>query len=142
MRRHGEPPSWAISARRRCGPTLQRTSAQSDAPPVMTADEALAIIDRITTSVRAAVSCPALIHDVMKLRALGFKPSNTNKEAITKALDYRPNQAPLSGFAGDAVLPAQDAGACAEREQPGATGVQHRRAAAGHGLAGAAGRSG
>ena len=36
-----------------------------------------------------------LIHDVMKLRAQGFKPSNANQQAITKALDYRPNQAPL-----------------------------------------------
>jgi hypothetical protein len=32
---------------------------------------------------------------VMTLRAQGFKPSNGNKEAITKALDYRPNQTPL-----------------------------------------------
>src|SRR6478736_4402977 len=54
----GAPTVWADPA--------ADPSAQSDAPPVMTADEALAI-----------------------------KPSNTNKEAITKALDYRPNQAPL-----------------------------------------------
>ena len=31
----------------------------------------------------------------MKLRAQGFKPSNANRQAITKALDHRPNQAPL-----------------------------------------------
>jgi hypothetical protein len=70
-------------------------SAQSDAPPVMTADEALAIIDRDYDIGAGGGQLSTLIHDVMKLRALGFKPSNTNKEAITKALDYRPNQAPL-----------------------------------------------
>jgi len=32
---------------------------------------------------------------VLKLRALGFKPSKANTDAIVKALDYRPNQQPL-----------------------------------------------
>ena len=36
-----------------------------------------------------------LIDDVMRLRAQGFLPSNANKEAIVKALEYRPNQGPL-----------------------------------------------
>jgi hypothetical protein len=70
-------------------------SAQTDNPPVMTADEALAIIDRDYDTGAGGGQVSTLIHDVMKLRALGFKPSNANKEAITKALDYRPNQAPL-----------------------------------------------
>jgi hypothetical protein len=70
-------------------------STQADAPPVMTADEALAIIDKDYDIGAGGGQLSTLIHDVMKLRALGFKPSNANKEAITKALDYRPNQAPL-----------------------------------------------
>jgi hypothetical protein len=68
---------------------------QTDTPPVMTADEALAIIDKDYDTGAGGGQLSTLIHDVLKLRALGFKPSNANKEAITKALDYRPNQAPL-----------------------------------------------
>ena len=74
-------------------PTTPTT--ENDAPPVMTADEALAIIYRDYDTGAGGGQLSTLIHDVMKLRALGFKPSNGNKEAITKALDYRPNQAPL-----------------------------------------------
>ena len=70
-------------------------SAQSDTPPPMTADEVLAIIDKDYDIGAGGGQLSTLIHDVMKLRALGFKPSNANKDAITKALDYRPNQAPL-----------------------------------------------
>ena len=32
---------------------------------------------------------------MLKLRSQGFKPSNANRQAIAKALDHRPNQAPL-----------------------------------------------
>jgi hypothetical protein len=71
------------------------TTTQTDTPPAMTADEALAIIDRDYDTGAGGGQLSTLIHDVLKLRALGFKPSNGNKEAITKALDYRPNQAPL-----------------------------------------------
>ena len=70
-------------------------STETETPPVMTADEALAIIDKDYDTGAGGGQVSNLIHDVMKLRALGFKPSNANKEAITKALDYRPNQAPL-----------------------------------------------
>lgn len=67
----------------------------ADTPPVMTADEALAIIARDYDLGDGGGQLSTLIHDVMTLRAQGFKPSNGNKEAITKALDYRPNQTPL-----------------------------------------------
>jgi hypothetical protein len=70
-------------------------AAQGAAPPVMTADQALAIIAQDYDTGEGGGQLSTLIHDVLKLRALGFKPSNANKEAITKALDYRPNQAPL-----------------------------------------------
>jgi hypothetical protein len=70
-------------------------STETPTPPVMTADEALAIIDKDYDTGAGGGQVSNLIHDVMKLRALGFKPSNANKEAITKALDYRPNEEPL-----------------------------------------------
>jgi len=70
-------------------------TTQTDTPPAMTADEALAIIDRDYDTGAGGGQLSTLIHDVLKLRAQGLKPSNANKEAITKALDYRPNQAPL-----------------------------------------------
>jgi hypothetical protein len=70
-------------------------STETQAPPVMTADQALAIIDKDYDTGEGGGQLSNLIHDVMKLRAQGFKPSNANKEAITKALDYRPNQEPL-----------------------------------------------
>jgi hypothetical protein len=69
--------------------------AGADTPPVMTADEALAIIARDYDMGAGGGQLSTLIHEVLTLRAQGFKPSNANKEAITKALDYRPNQAPL-----------------------------------------------
>ena len=71
------------------------TPTQTDTPPEMTADEALAIIDRDYDLGAGGGQVSTLIHDVIKLRDQGFKPSNANKQAITKALDYRPNQAPL-----------------------------------------------
>jgi hypothetical protein len=70
-------------------------TTQADAPPAMTADQALAIIAKDYDLGAGGGQLSTLIHDVMKLRAQGFKPSNGNKAAITKALDYRPNQAPL-----------------------------------------------
>ncbi len=70
-------------------------TTQTDTPSVMTADEALAIIDKDYDTGAGGGELSTLIHDVLKLRAQGFKPSNANKEAITKALDYRPNQLPL-----------------------------------------------
>jgi hypothetical protein len=70
-------------------------TTETDTPPAMTADQALAIIAKDYDMGAGGGQLSTLIHDVMTLRAQGFKPSNGNKEAITKALDYRPNQAPL-----------------------------------------------
>ena len=70
-------------------------AAQSDAPPAMTADQALAIIASEYDQGEGGGQVSTLIHDVMKMRALGFKPSNTNTQALTEALDQRPNQSPL-----------------------------------------------
>jgi hypothetical protein len=71
------------------------TPTETDAPPAMTADQALAIIAKDYDTGAGGGQLSNLVHEVLKLRAQGFKPSNANKEAITEALDYRPNQAPL-----------------------------------------------
>jgi hypothetical protein len=70
-------------------------NAQTGTPPAMTADQVLAIIDQDYDTGAGGGQLSTLIHDVLKLRALGYKPSNANKDAIVKALDYRPNQQPL-----------------------------------------------
>jgi hypothetical protein len=70
-------------------------TAQPDGPPAMTADQALLIIDQEYDTGAGGGQLSALIKDVLRLRAQGFKPSNGNKDAIVKALDYRPNQGPL-----------------------------------------------
>ena len=61
----------------------------------MTADEALAIIDKEYDTGAGGGQLSTLIHSVLQLRAQGFKPSNANREAIIAALDKRPNQVPL-----------------------------------------------
>lgn len=68
--------------------------AQADKKP-MTADEALAIVQSDYDLGAGGGQLSNLIHDVLKMRALGFYPSNSNRAAIEKALNYRPNQAPL-----------------------------------------------
>jgi hypothetical protein len=70
-------------------------NAQTPAAPAMTADQVLAIIDQDYDTGAGGGQLSGLIHDVLKLRALGFKPSKANTDAIVKALDYRPNQQPL-----------------------------------------------
>ena len=70
----------------------------------MTADEALAIIDRDYDIGAGGGQLSTLIHDVMKLRALGFKPSNANKEAIDEGPGPPTEPGPADpGFAGDAA---------------------------------------
>jgi hypothetical protein len=70
-------------------------TAQAGASAPMTADEALAIIAEDYDMGAGGGQLSNLIHDVLALRAQGFKASNANRLAIQKALDYRPNQAPL-----------------------------------------------
>ncbi|KRE34430.1 hypothetical protein ASG82_19420 [Mycobacterium sp. Soil538] len=63
--------------------------------PPMTADQALAIIAQDYDLGSGGGQLSNLIHQVLVLRGKGFKPSAANREAITAALDKRPNQAPL-----------------------------------------------
>ena len=71
------------------------TDTDAPATPTMTGDEALAIIQRDYDLGAGGGQLSQLIHEVLVLRNLGFKPSNANKVAIQEALDHRPNQAPL-----------------------------------------------
>ncbi|OMC29483.1 hypothetical protein A5740_18960 [Mycobacterium sp. GA-1841] len=78
-------------------PSTQADAPAADAPEArpMTADEALAIVAKDYDTGEGGGQISQLIHDIMKLRAQGYRPSNANRTAITKALDKRPNQVPL-----------------------------------------------
>lgn len=77
-------PAWA-----------QPADTQSDQQPTMTADQALAIIQRDYDLGAGGGQLSNLIHQVLALRARGVKASPANRDAIVAALDKRPNQAPL-----------------------------------------------
>lgn len=76
-------------------PAADAPGAEPSAAPPMTADEALSIVARDYDTGEGGGQISTLIHDILTLRAQGYKPSNANREAITKALDKRPNQVPL-----------------------------------------------
>lgn len=61
----------------------------------MTAEEALNIIYTEYDTGAGGGQLSNLVHDVMRLRAQGFRPSKGNVAAIQEALAKRPNQAPL-----------------------------------------------
>lgn len=71
------------------------TSTDTEAPPAMTAEQALAIIDKDYDTGSGGGQISNLVHQVLLLRNQGFRPSNANKNAIVAALDKRPNQEPL-----------------------------------------------
>jgi hypothetical protein len=71
------------------------TETETPATPTMTGDEALAIIQQDYDMGAGGGQLSNLVHEVLVLRNLGFKPSNANKVAIQEALDHRPNQGPL-----------------------------------------------
>jgi hypothetical protein len=71
------------------------TPTQPEISPDMSADDALAIIARDYDMGAGGGQLSTLIHEALKLRSLGFKASNANREAIAGALEKRPNQAPL-----------------------------------------------
>ena len=84
----GTPP--AMSA-----PGDDTTDTETPATPTMTADEALAIIQQDYDTGAGGGQLSNLVHEVLVLRNMGFKPSNGNKLAIQEALEKRPNQGPL-----------------------------------------------
>ena len=82
-------------------PTAADCPTNADCPEdgerqsTMTADEALAIIHNEYALGDGGGQLSALIDDVLKMRAQGFKPSNALKLQIEDALAHRPNQTPL-----------------------------------------------
>lgn len=85
----GSPTAWSAPA------DDQTTNTEAPAVPEMTADQAIAIIDKEYDTGSGGGQLSNLVHQVLALRNAGYKPSNANKEAIVAALDKRPNQAPL-----------------------------------------------
>ncbi len=77
------------------GEECHKNADQAPATPTMTADQALQIIDAEYDTGAGGGQISNMIHDILRLRSQGFKPSNANKLAIQEALDKRPNQEPL-----------------------------------------------
>jgi hypothetical protein len=71
------------------------TDTEASATPTMTGDQALAIIQQDYDLGAGGGQLSKLVHEVLVLRNLGFRPSNGNKVAIEEALEKRPNQTPL-----------------------------------------------
>ncbi|AKS33976.1 hypothetical protein [Mycolicibacterium goodii] len=72
------------------------STKENDAPvPQISPDEVLAQIANEYATGRGGGQVSNLIHDVMKLRQQGYRPSNSNATALAEALDKRPNQTPL-----------------------------------------------
>ena len=63
--------------------------------PMMTADQALAIIAQDYNLGSGGGQLSKLIDQVLTLRSKGIRPSMSSRQAIVAALDKRPNQKPL-----------------------------------------------
>ena len=70
-------------------------STETPPAPMMTADQALAIIARDYDLGAGGGQLSKLIDQVLALRAKGVRPSPASRLAIVAALDKRPNQTPL-----------------------------------------------
>jgi hypothetical protein len=107
-------------------PVNSDTEAEDQATPKMTADQALQLIQTEFETGAGGGQVSNLIDDVMTMRAQGFKPSKGNVEAITEALEKRPNQIPLvealkETLAYQRKMQAQAAMAQEAQSQPGYT---------------------
>jgi hypothetical protein len=73
------------------------STKDNDAPavPQVSPDDVLVQIANEYATGRGGGQVSNLIHDVMKLRQQGYRPSNSNATALAEALDKRPNQTPL-----------------------------------------------
>jgi hypothetical protein len=71
------------------------TKAPEPPAPMMTADQALAIVHQDYDLGAGGGQLSKLIDQVLTLRNRGIRPSNANRQAIVEALDARPNQGPL-----------------------------------------------
>jgi hypothetical protein len=77
------------------GPCTGDDCHKTDPTPTMTADQALSIIANEYDTGAGGGQLSQLVHQVMRLRSQGFRPSNANRLAIEQALEKRPNQSPL-----------------------------------------------
>jgi hypothetical protein len=105
-------------------PASPTTEAEAPPTPAMTAEQALSIIQTEYDTGAGGGQLSNLVHDVMTMRAQGFKPSKANVAAITEALEKRPNQTPLvealkATLAYQRKLQAQQAMAQQAQGQPG-----------------------
>jgi hypothetical protein len=73
----------------------ETTDTEAPAAPTMTGEQALAIIQQDYDLGAGGGQLSNLVHEVLVLRNLGFRPSKANQTAIAEALEKRPNQAPL-----------------------------------------------
>ncbi|WP_006246134.1 hypothetical protein [Mycolicibacterium tusciae] len=78
-----------------CAPDDAKCSAAANAPKRVNADQVLMAIHQQYNQGDGGGQISVLVDDAMKLRQLGFRPSNANAEALLVALDKRPNQTPL-----------------------------------------------
>ena len=115
----GAPTAWSAPA------DDQTTDTAAPAAPPMTADQALAIIDKEYDTGSGGGQLSNLIHQVLVLRNNGYKPSKSNQEAIAAALDKRPNQAPLVEALKETIAYQQrmQAQAIAQQQQGGQPGL-------------------
>lgn len=78
-------------------------AANSDVPQFTSADQMLVYIDQEYDMGAGGGQLSNMIKAVMKLRAMGYRPSKANVAAITEALDDRPNQRPLLEALGETL---------------------------------------
>jgi len=71
------------------------TGSEAPPAPMMTADQALAIIQQEYDLGAGGGQLSKLIDQVITLRNRGIRASQANRIMIVQALDQRPNQAPL-----------------------------------------------
>jgi hypothetical protein len=71
------------------------TTAQADAPTAMPAGDVLAVIAEKYMTGAGGGQISNWVKESLQLRALGFKPSKGNLEALQAGLDYLPNQVRL-----------------------------------------------
>lgn len=69
--------------------------ADEQTTPKVNADQVLSLIHEQYRQGDGGGQVSTLIDDAVKLRKLGFRPSNANAVALAEALEHRPNQTPL-----------------------------------------------
>ncbi|MGV0603983.1 hypothetical protein [Mycolicibacterium sp. XJ1904] len=87
------PEPQADSPKRPC--TGDDCNRAEETAPKVNADQVLQMIHEEYRQGDGGGQVSVLIDDAVKLRKLGFRPSNANATALKEALEDRPNQTPL-----------------------------------------------